>query len=246
MSVTGTPISPVITTAGVLIDKILEDLGQATDVTAYWSRGQVMEAIDYIQREISRKAENIIATTGKLEPSTSATTITIDSSGLFLRELYAYRVYGGTTREIDFYTREQVGAFDPGWITREASIIRGLITDITAPGIARLYPIPDNGDNDIYVSYTKEATRVTAEHTQIEIPDSDSICLEYGVKARLYDLEVDGADSGKQNFYAKMYDDSLAAVIKRTQGRRQETYRVYQERPSTDGIRTRPYFPWEV
>lgn len=247
MSVTATPISPIKTTVGDLIDKILGDLGQPPDVTAYWSRTDVMEAIDYIQREISLKAENITTTTAKIEPAISATSVTIDSSGLFLRGLWAYRTYGSVTRDIYFYTKDQIAAHDAGWITRTGARIRGLITDITQPGYARPYPIPDNADNDLYITYVKQAARIRAEETQIETPDSDSACLEYGVKARLYDLETDGKDTSKQNKYAAMYADELAAVKKRTEARRTPTYRVFQDRIDTDeGLRTRPYYPWEI
>lgn len=148
------------------IDDILDDLAQPSDITAFWDRAKVLKAIDKTQREISQITECILAVTSLLEPAAAATTITIDANGNFIRGFYATRTYGGFTKPIFFYTTEQLYNSDAQWSTRTSSIIRGLTTDITSEGIARLYPIPDNADNDIYVYYIKLATRLTAEFTE--------------------------------------------------------------------------------
>lgn len=257
MPVTGTPVTgttPSSITVTDLIDKILGDLGQPTDGTGFWTRTDVLWAMDYIQREISRLTEDILATV-TVEPATSATTITIDDSGNFIRGMSAYRTYGGTTKEIYFYTEEQVSAYDGQWKTRTSSMIRGIVTDIAAEGIGRIYPIPDNGDNDIEVNYIKLADRLSTEGT-IEIPQNDIMCLDYGVKAMLYNMEKDGHDQGKGSFWKELYGTKdpqsgilageLGNVKARVRKRRGATFGVLQERAEYGGVRTRPYYPWEA
>jgi len=256
MPVTGTPIagtSPSAITVTELIDKILGDMAQPTDGTGFWTRTDVLWAMDYIQREISSLTENIMATITE-EPLSSATSITIDANGNFIRGFSAYRTYGGDTRQIFFYTEEQIVSFDGAWKTRTGAQIRALITDVASEGDALIYPIPDNGDNDIEVNYIKIADRLSTE-TVFEIPQNDIMCLEYGVKAHLYSFEKDGKDQNKAAFWKQLYGSKdpvtgiltgeLAEVKRRARKRRGSDFAVLQDRQELDGIRTRPYFPWE-
>lgn len=336
-----------------LIDKVLSDLAQPTDITTYWSRTDVLIALDYIQREISRMTENVFATTALIEPAASTETIIIDANGNFLRGVSAYRTYGGLTKEIPFYSEEQVSAYDVLWKPRTAPRVLGILTDITSPGVGRLYPIPDNANNDIIVNYIKQSAHITSEYVvagdadnqlsswvfkgitynntnngvlywsltnsgatrtvdiykssfavgnkvatgslvgdgviilsavnssgltgsvtvaytlddadasnsitfaTIEIPNCDVPCLEYGMKALIYDLETDGKDTGKQSLYKRMYGSidpatlqltgELAAVRRRVTTRRGTTYNVVQERFNpNNSFLDRPLYPWEA
>lgn len=225
------------------IDKILRDMAQPTDGTGFYSRSDVFYAVDYIQKEISRLTENIFATTATLEPATSATSITIDSNGNFIRGYSVYRTYGGFTKQIPFVTENQCALYDGQWRTRTGSEIRGLITDITNVGYARPYPIPDNGDNDIIVNYIKLATALDEDGT-IEIPKADQPCLEYGTKALLYSFEKDGKDESKANFWKGLYGGKdpktgiltgeLANVRARVRQQRGSTYSVLSDRAESE------------
>jgi len=243
MPVTGTPIAgttPSSITVTELITKILGDLAQPTDGTGFYSRTDVLQALDYIQREISRLTENILATTATLEPATSATSITIDANGNFLRGYSAYRTYGGITREIFFYTENQVALYDGQWKTRTGAEVKGLITDIqTTLGTVRIYPIPTDALNDIVVNYIKLATALDEDGT-IEIPTADQPCLEYGTKAILYSFEKDGKDQAKANFWKQLYGmkdpatgiftGELANVKARVRNLRGSTFSTLSER----------------
>lgn len=250
-------------TISEFIDKILEDVGAPLDGTGFWSRTDVLKTTDYIQREISRETKNILAVTATIEPAAAATEITIDANNNFLQGVAAYRTYGGLTRPIDFYTQEQMRNYDVSWKTQTGTQIRALITDIaSAEGKALLYPIPDNALNDLVVYYLKLATRVTSEITgvtykTIEIPEADIACLEYGVKAMMYNLEKDANDQGKGNSWKGLYGGrtpeglltgELAAVAQRANNRREGTYRVLQERKdiASEEVITRPLYPWEA
>jgi hypothetical protein len=229
-------------------------MAQPTDGTGFWTRTDVLQAIDYVQREITRLTENLMATTSTIEPITAATSITIDANGNFIRGFSAYRTYGGNTRQVFFYTEEQIASFDGAWKSRTGAQIRALITDIADEGKALIYPIPDNSNNDIVVNYIKLASKLTTEGT-IEIPDPDVPCLEYGVKAHLYSFEKDGKDQNKAAFWKQLYGSKdpvtgiltgeLAEVKRRARKRRGSDFAVLQDRQELDGIRTRPYFPWE-
>jgi len=334
------------------IDKILEETANETDGTGFLTRKNIRDAVSFIQREISRLTENILATTATTEPAASATTMTIDASGNFLRGVSAYRTYGGYTRPIDFYTEGQLIKYDTAWKTRTGSLIKALLTSLSAEGYARPYPIPDNADNDIVVNYIKLATALTSEYTEagdaasqvsgwilygvntlntnagllywnltnvtttrtvslysaaaktagylvaqgsrtgdgaitlsamnssgltgtvtvaytiddsdsaniltmtpLEIPEADVPCLEFGVKAYLYNLEKDGKDTAKGAFWQNRYGTvdnngyltgELAQVASRARTREGGTYSVMQERPTSDGERIDPLYSWEA
>ena len=256
MAVTGTPVtgSSSSITVTELITKILGDMAQPTDGTGFWSRTDVLQALDYVQREISRLTENIFATV-TIEPATSATSLTIDANGNFLRGVSVYRTYGGSTQTISFYTENQVVRYDSQWRTRTGSRIQGLITGIMGEGLARPYPIPDNGDNDIIVNYMKIATRITTEGA-IEIPQADIPCLEFGIKSFLYNLEKDGRDANKGKFWKDLYGmkdptsgyliGELSNVAARARAREEGTYSIIHERMATEEERLQPFYPWEV
>ncbi len=170
------------TTITEFIDKILEETANPVDGSGYLTRANVLNATSYIQREISRLTENIFATTATIEPAASATDITIDANGNFLRGVSAYRTYGGYTRPIDFYTEGQLIKYDTAWRTRTGSLIKALLTSISAEGHARPYPIPDNADNDLVINYIKLATKMTLEHVEAgDVSTQLSNWLFYGV-----------------------------------------------------------------
>jgi hypothetical protein len=91
--------------------------------------------------------------------------------------------------------------------------------------------------------------------TNIEIPDIDIPCLEFGTKAYLYNLEKDGKNTEKGAFWKQLYGGrdaesgrltgELAAVKARVMKERGSTFAVMQERVDTDLLRTRPLYPWE-
>lgn len=153
-------------TVNELITKLLSEMGEPTDGTGFWSRNDVLTALSDKQREITREARNLLTTTAAIDVSTSATSITVDASGNIGDIHSAYRVYGGQTRPISVYTEEQLTAYDYTWRTRTGALIRGIVTDLADEGKVRPYPIPDNADNDLIISYIKLADEYTTELTE--------------------------------------------------------------------------------
>lgn len=153
-------------TVNELITKLLSEMGEPTDGTGFWSRNDVLTAISDKQREITREARNLMTTTAAIDVSSSTTSITVDASGNIDDIQSAYRVYGGQTRPIAVYTEEQLTAYDYAWRTRAGALIRGVVTDLADEGKVRPYPIPDNSDNDLIISYLKLADEYTTELTE--------------------------------------------------------------------------------
>lgn len=145
------------------ITKILSDLGEPIDGSGFWIRKDVLSAYNYIQKNISQETGNILKTTSTINVASLTPEITIDSEGNMLKIRSGYRVYGGNIYPIAVYTEEQIVNYDIQWQSRTGGLIRGLITDITAEGKARVYPIPNNSDNSIIVTYEKIASDIFRE-----------------------------------------------------------------------------------
>lgn len=311
-----------------LIDRVLTEIGEPVDGTGFYTRLDVLKVIDRIHREVSRDCRNVVTTTGKIEPAAAATYITVDANGNMLDVLSAYRTYGSITKDIFIYDIQQVNGYDSTWRDRTGAEIQGLLTGIYGEGILGLYPIPVDALNDIYVTYLKLATRVTAELTEagdaasqlsawyltgitdsfiatgnilywsltnvdttrtvklysnsamtagylvaqgsrtgdgsitlaeqndsgisgtvtvaftiddatsantltfatIETPVQDLGCLEYGIKAGVYNLERNGKNKDKHAENLNLYNEEKALVRSRAIARREGTYRTSQPR----------------
>lgn len=156
----------MVRTVNELITKVLSDLGEPTNGTGFWTRSDVLSAIDFIQREVSRDCRNILSTTAILDVGAAATSVTIDANGNLLEVYQAERTYGGITRDIPVYTIDQVSQFDSSWKTKTATLISGVLTDIAAEGCVRPYPLPTDALNDLTVTYIKMATALSLEITE--------------------------------------------------------------------------------
>jgi hypothetical protein len=139
-----------------LIDDVLTELGEPTDGTGFWTRSDVLGAINLRQQDITQRTENLLIETPTLEPATNDTQITIDSDGNLLRIYKAYRLQT-TESPLHVFTIDQITEYDYQWKTRTGSLVVALVTEIADAGKARLYPIPDNADNDIIVWYIKSS-----------------------------------------------------------------------------------------
>ena len=109
----------------------------------------------------------------------------------------------------------------------------------------------------VTVAYTVDdsTSANTLTFAVTEIPEADIACLEYGVKALMYNLEKDGKDQGKGNFWKGLYGGrtpdglltgELAAVAQRANQRRGSTYNILKERGGNYEVITRPLYPWEA
>lgn len=193
----------MVRTVNELITKVLSDLGEPTNGTGFWTRSDVLSAIDFIQREISRDCRNILTTTSPIDVSASATSIIVDANGNLLEVYQAERVYGGITKDIAVYTVDQVMRYDSYWKTKTATLITGLLTDISAEGCVRPYPIPVDALNDITVSYIKIATALALELT--EAGDASN---------QLSTWILSGVSSSNTNGYLLYWELSNAAGVR--------------------------------
>jgi hypothetical protein len=148
-----------------IFDEILTDMGEPLDGTGFWTRQNLLDAFNLIQRQINLETENLLKKTSTIEPAADATEITIDSAGNLIRIVDGYRLQT-TEGPIGVYTREQIEEVDRQWNTRTGSLVLGLITDTADEGKALLYPIPDNANNDIFAWYIAFAAVVNAEVTE--------------------------------------------------------------------------------
>lgn len=149
-----------------LISKTLSEMGEPEDGTGFWTRTDALAALSYIQREINLECENLMVTSAAIDIPVSTEEVAVNPSGNLIRVFSAYRVYGGEQREIAVYEEAQLINYDLAWKTRTAELIRGIVTDIAAEGYVRLYPIPDNGNNDLIVRYIKAADELSTELTE--------------------------------------------------------------------------------
>lgn len=227
-----------------LIERILGRMGEPLDGSGFWSRDDVLSVLSQVQREISQETRNITKTPNNISVTAATSEITVDSLGNMLEVFSAYRM-SPTESPIAVFTEDQIAGYDRAWKTRTAGLIRGVLTDTASEGKARVYPIPTQ-TNTISITYIKLADEVTDDTASIEIPAPDIPCLESGIKAILYDMERDGKDAGKATLYRTLYTSGKALIIDRIKKKRTGTYRVLSERDSSEDLRTRPYYPWEV
>jgi vacuolar-type H+-ATPase subunit H len=189
-----------------LIDKILTDLGEPTDGTGFLTRADVMNAISIIQQEISEITHNILTESAKLEPATDDEQLTIESNEELLEIFSAYRTET-TEGNIEILDEGQIKAYDYQWRTRTGDLVRALIPELgTAINKARMYPIPDNGDNDIYVRHAKMASIITAELT-----------IAGDVTSQLSALSLSGVSIGESDVFKYYWNLTDAAGTRTVQ-----------------------------
>jgi len=203
-----------------IIDEILTDVGEPLGGTGFWTRAEVLDVYNLIQRQITQETGNLLKETSTIEPSADAVEITIDASGNLLQIIDGYRLET-TEGPVGVYTREQIEEYDRQWKTRTGSLILGLITDpsLVGAGKAKIYPKIDNANNDIIVWYQALAAVVDVEVT--EAGDASS---------QLSAWIINGVTSSNSNSFVLYYKLTNAGSVR--------TVNVYKDSAGSNKVAT--------
>ncbi len=195
------------------VRKILDEVGESGNA-GFWTDGDVLHAINYIQNEIASETDSFLDLyTIQIPTGTEE----VEAPQDMLQIISAYRHYNDSVAPIELLTESQITNQNINWFTSKGAILKALIVDAAVVGHVRVYPIMNNSLNKLILRYTKLPAAITTEDIiddtyLLEVPNRDLLVLESGVKALLYSLEREGRDKAKGDFYLKMYVDGINAM----------------------------------